>query len=302
MGWAHLDFIKELNVRQPQTAIRRAPGNGGDAKTVLYLFGDSYSYGLADSCFAGLAGYRPINRYVRQYIDPDPRWRNILVIEYGERFVRQYLGDQRIFDMLQDTVHAANRQGTNNAINNTPHSGFSVDSLFNKNINQNIQYNLFNYGFITPLFESKAALNYYLFGRSTSSDVIISKDNTHLFFAETTEPGSSGSSYAAISDDSIGRLVSNFNTIYDHYRSLGFAEVYLSILPSPATIVQPQGYNNMIPRLQHDRRLRMKMIDMYTPFKNAKEELYLRTDTHWNMTGKQMWVDTLNSIIARNNL
>ena len=56
----------------------------------------------------------------------------------------------------------------------------TINDFFNKNMNQNLQYNLFNYNFVFPMFESKALLNFYLFNRA-SGDVVISKNKKYLF-------------------------------------------------------------------------------------------------------------------------
>src|ERR1019366_9750435 len=97
------------------------------------------------------------------------------------------------------------------------------------------------YNFIIPVFEYKAALNYYLFNRA-SGDVVISNDRDFLFLNETVSGTDIGSSYITIPDTEITHLVDNFNIIYDHYLANGFKEVYLSIIPNSATIVQPEGY------------------------------------------------------------
>src|ERR1019366_8307496 len=95
-------------------------------------------------------------------------------------------------------------------------------------------------------------------------------------------------------DTEITHLVDNFNIIYDHYLANGFKEVYLSIIPNSATIVQPEGYNNLIPFIQNNPHLRMKIIDAYTSFKQSAKLLYLPGDTHWNNAGKQIWVNMVN--------
>jgi hypothetical protein len=151
------------------------------------------------------------------------------------------------------------------------------------------------------MFECKAAINYYVFNRAAEG-VVISDDKRYLFFKETMDKGGTRSSFSGIGADEITLIVNNLNTIYDHYRKCGFTEVYFSMIPNPVTILQPKGYNNLIPAIQNDPRLRMKLIDIYTAFKNSKEDLYLHADTHWNIKGKQMWVDSINKIIAQHNL
>jgi hypothetical protein len=173
----------------------------------------------------------------------------------------------------------------------------NVNDLFNKYINQNLQCNLFNYNAMMPMFESKAALNYYLFNRA-SGDVVISNDRDFLFLKETVSYTGEASSYGPLTGDEVSRLVDNLNTIYDHYRQNGFREVYLSVIPNSATVNQPEGYNGLIPKLQNDVRLRMKVMDAYAAFRNTKERIYLPGDTHWNNAGRQLWLDIVNDTLA----
>jgi hypothetical protein len=148
-----------------------------------------------------------------------------------------------------------------------------------------------------PLFEAKAAINYYFFNRA-SGDVVISDDKDFLFLKETVSKTDIGSSYYQFSAEQLANLVTSLNTIYDHYKANGFDEVYYSVIPNSATINQPAGYNILIPSLQSDPRLRMKIIDIYTPMKNANEVLYFRGDTHWNLKGLQLWLDVVNRTLC----
>ena len=148
------------------------------------------------------------------------------------------------------------------------------------------------------MFESKAALNYYLFNRA-SGDVVISNDRNFLFLKETVSKTDVGSSYYPVSRQDAAHIVDVLNNIYDHYKAAGFAEVYFSVIPNSATIMQPDGYNNLIPMIQNDARLRMKIIDIYTTFKQSNDVYYLPGDTHWNHKGKQLWLDMVNEQVLR---
>ena len=172
----------------------------------------------------------------------------------------------------------------------------SLDAFFNKNINQNLQCNLFNYNAIIPMFQYKAALNYYLFNRA-SGDVVISNDRNFLFLKQTVSLTEASSSYGPLTGDEVTTLVNNFNTIYDHFKTVGFSDIYLSIIPNPATIMQPEGYNQLIPLIEKNPALKMKVLDMYTEFRNTNEVLYQPGDTHWNKAGVQRWVNRVNGIL-----
>ena len=148
------------------------------------------------------------------------------------------------------------------------------------------------------MFEYKAALNYYVFNRA-SGDVVISNDRKFLFYKETVSKTDVGSSYFPVTAGDAANIVDVMNNIYEHYRAGGFAEVYVSIIPNSPTIMQPEGYNNLIPMVQNDPRLKMKVIDIYTVFKNSKDVYYLPGDTHWNHNGKQRWLDLVNEQVLK---
>ncbi len=305
MRWAYLSFVKELNVDDnDHKTIRNArAGDTGTSNTVLYMIGDSYSYAIADTAFSGLCGYNYYNRYFDNYCHPDPKKKNILVIEVSERFIRDFFSDYRLYDHLKDStikeVSVIRLQQSICYAGLLPQ--FSMDSLFNKNINQNLEFNLFNYQFMSPVFELKAALNYYLFQRTLNAGVVISKDKKYLFFGPTLSSSFNTSSYFPLQSGEGRNIVNHLNGIYDHYKEMGFAEVYVSIIPNPCTIIQPAGYNNLIPDLQQDSALRMKTLDVYSRFKNTQADVYKHADTHWNMTGKQLWINMINEMIASNN-
>jgi len=298
---SYLDIVKRFNPPPDNTESPRPPWSG-PRTTRLYLHGDSYTYHLPDSVFAGLDQLVLIDRNHGINYHLDSTKRNILLLEVSERYLRPYFSGLQMLDEVCDSAvkkkNLAFWATADNMYSASIFPGFHVDDLFNKYINQNLQCNLFNYNFIMPMFESKAALNYYVFNRA-SGDVVISKDRNFLFLKETVSLTDAGSSYSPVPPDDVTKLVNNFNAIYRHYRKSGFAEVYLSVIPNSATIMQPQGYNNLIPLVQNDPRLEMKIIDVYNAFRQSPKVLYQPGDTHWNNSGKAVWVALVNETICK---
>lgn len=302
ISMSYLDFIGRFLLPEDKTRIP-PPTYNGKKNTVLFLQGDSYSWHMNDTDFCGLASYKHIPRRTKLNYHLDSAQTNILLIEIAEREVRNYLTTQVIFDEIVDSpivespkVSFATGKAANRMAGILPQ--LSADAVFNPFINQNLQFNLFNYQFIMPLFQSKAAINYYAFSRA-SGDVVISDDKNYLFLKETVSYTDAGSSYITISDAEIDNLVANLNGIYYHYKKSGFAEVYLGIIPNSATIVQPKGYNNFIPRIQQSASLKMKVIDSYTFFKNSDHEYCYHGDSHWNYWAKQNWLALVNKELAK---
>jgi hypothetical protein len=305
VSMCYLDGVRQFNP-PPDTTHYDRPPQTEKKNTVVYLDGDSYTYywHLRDTNFAGACAFHYIDRYHGAYYHLDTTRRNVMVIEISERLVREYFSTPRMIDEVTDS---AKKKKSIAMIPRPAHDektyasilpNISVDDLFNKNINQNMEFNLFNYNFIIPMFECKAALNYYVFNRA-SGDVVISDDRNFLFLKSTVTRTDSTSSYGPLTAEDITRLVGNLNTIYDHFRAEGFAEIYLSIIPNSPTINQPQGYNNMIPLIQYDPRLRMKYVDAYAAFRATKEVLYRPGDTHWNKKGLIKWIATVNGQLVR---
>ena len=298
VSMSYLNSIKMFNVPNPRTGFKH-PAYNGIRNTELYLDGDSHTWHLGDSDFAGLSSFHYFERIHGYTYHLDTTKRNILVIEISERYLQDYFSGPRMFDEFFDSLTHGKTTAQVQPLNYAPERYASVfptfkpGDLFNKYINQNLQSNLFDYNFIRPAFEYKAALNYYVFNRA-SGDVVISNDRKFLFYRESVSKEDRGSSYYPVSEADARHVVDVLNQVYDHYRDAGFSEIYISLIPNSATIVQPEGYNNLIPMVQNDARLKMKVIDIYTAFKNSNEANFLPGDTHWSFRGKQLWLDMVN--------
>ncbi len=129
----------------------------------------------------------------------------------------------------------------------------------------------------------------------------ISDEGDRLFLTETIDSKDICSSYSAITDEEYNNIRNNMNVLYDYYREEGFDEMYISVIPNPVTILEPEGYNGLIPRLQNDTALRMKFIDVYSVFKETDKYIYRPGDTHWNDNGIQLWIQTVNDTLRRWN-
>jgi hypothetical protein len=300
VSMSYLDFVPRFNPPPDRSPFKHTKYRG-PKNTVVYLHGDSYTWQVRDSNLATVCAYHYISRYAGGYYKIEPAKRNILIIEIAERMFRGYFNTTKMVDEVKDSASQTGKVTVRYTAVPEVHyasliTGLALDSLFNKNINQNLQCNLFNYNFIIPMFEYKAALNYYLFNRA-SGDVVISNDRTFLFLNETVNREMT-SSYGPLSGDDVKRMVGNLNAIYEHFKSKGFTEVYLTIIPNSATIMQPEGYNNLIPLVYHHPDLKMKYIDVYTAYRQAPTGLYLPGDTHWTKKGFEKWVAVVNDTLV----
>src|SRR5439155_17228209 len=99
----YLDFVPKFKMSRTPQYLRSAQYTG-KKNTVLALNGDSYTWHVADTNFAGVATLYYMNRSpVGGYYHIDTTRKNILVIEVAERFLRTNFGGLQIFDELHDT-------------------------------------------------------------------------------------------------------------------------------------------------------------------------------------------------------
>jgi len=215
---------------------------------------------------------------------------NILIIEMAERYIREIFKSTDLLDKQNVYGHKsppANGQKTNSI-------SINKNKIFNQNTNQNLEYNLFNYNFLIAPRLHKADLNYLFFNRG-SGDVVISENGNYLFYKPTVTDQGLLSCYAFIDQKEVHNIINNLNSIYDFYRSAGFDEIYISFIPNTAAILQPQSYNQLLPLIQNNESLKMKVIDIYTPFKHfdTPGTLFRAGDSHWNNRGLQIWIDSV---------
>lgn len=265
----------------------------------LYAICDSYLWffvkGNADFCGVDKYAFSRWTHGDKMNILLDSNRKNVLLIEVAERNLRYMTDTAAIFSKaavtVQDTV--ANT-GVNTATVEPSNSDFSV-SVFNPLIEQNLQFSLFDYRFFTPFKEMKAQLNYKLFNRSNEG-VKVSANGKYLYLAETVDSTQVTSSFNPVSAKEIDKLVYTLNLTYRHYKLLGFDEVYFSVIPNPVTILNTEkyGYNELIPKVQNNETLEMKIIDAYTPFKKSTAQLYQYSDSHWNNNGFHLWTSQVD--------
>ena len=207
---------------------------------------------------------------------------NILLIEVVERDLRSFSDTDYIMGkmLMDDSVHAQSTMTVGRF------SSLVFQALSNPSINQNIEFNMFDYKIFTPVKEMKASLNWNVFGR-VNDDVMISPDGKFLLYRQTVDSTSKNGSFTPISDKEMDNLVRSLNTFYAYYKSKGFDDVLFSVIPNPVTILYPHmgRYNEMIPRVQHHPDLKIPIIDVYDLFKKTNMQIYFTSDTHWNMNG-----------------
>ena len=316
VSMAYLD--KEKNFYEAKDYRFTRPSDTGNRNIDLYVYGDSYVWEVPDSAFGHISHYHFARRdYTDLNYTLDPHKKNILLIEDGERFIRPYFQYFAIFDHVRKEAPALggySSPGSGNAgLEGGPGElgsgnagrpkeallGIKADLLFNPGISHNLEFNMFGYAFMDPVKLLKASATYRLFGRA-SGDVVVSENGKYLFLRQTVAAHDLLSSYNPISQQELALLINHLNTIYEHYKRDGFDEVYLSIVPNPVSILQPNYYNGLIPALQKGPALKMPVIDVYSIFAKSPDPgaLYRVGDSHWNNNGLQVWIRAVNQMLG----
>ncbi len=279
-----------------------------DKKIDFYCVCDSYlwSFPFNDSTLYNVNKYNQSRWLYDEKIitSIDTTKINFMLIEMAEWYSREFLTDSSdIFSRIN--VKNPNPSFVDTSAKNTIQNSFSfikiIDKVFaNKWLNRNLEFNLFDYSFLTPLKELKAQFNYKIFDK-VNSEVEFSSNKEFLLYKPTIDTASNQSSFKYLGDAEVNNMVDRLNKINDYYIKRGFDYVYFSIIPKPVSIIDPNlmKYNQLITRIQSNPALKIKYIDAYNILKKEPGKVYQRSDTHWNSYGFGLWVTELNNTLKK---
>ncbi|MCX6251665.1 MAG: hypothetical protein NTX61_13045 [Bacteroidetes bacterium] len=276
----------------------------------LYCICDSYlwSFVKSGSVFCGVKSYK----FTRWGYDGtmevklDTSQVNVLLIEVAERFFR-IKSKTNYIDKIKFIKNTSQ-----SSYGNSPKVVVTADLSMNKEelmkfyntinntkLNQNLEFNLFDYTIFSCLKEMKAWLNYKLFGR-VPQEISVLDNCPYLFLSETVDPLSDQSSFKFLPDEEVSDIVLRLNSVYEYYKNKGFKYVIISIIPNPISIVYPfyKTYNDIIRRVQNHPGLIMPMIKIYDKFDSIGNILYLPSDSHWSLTGYYIWLNEFNKYLS----
>lgn len=273
--------------KQAQPVCPSTPLSGDTATTHLYIIGDSFSeeQRISRADFS-VSHYQRVAWDHRQRAQLDPSKRNVLVFESVERHFREHFA--RPVRELAVETDTAQTPATQLPLRRRLSSEFHWTG-----VEERLESVLFSQDWAFWFKELKARLTFDWFGR-VSTGVSESTDGRHLFLRSDTDTTKTlNSSFSRLTDHEVNTLVDSVNAVADWYKRLGFDEVYLSIIPNKASILETSrnDYNRLIERVQQSPKLRVIPIDVFTPYRNANSSPYLLSDTHWNCTGRAVWLD-----------
>ena len=264
----------------------------------LYTIGDSFT-NIDTSYYAG-------NRNVHVWVGSQPpavvtldtTRTNILVIEFIERLLQErlYWPDYQRMYIEGGIVSKTRPAEKSRSQTDKPKSPWLA--RFGEEINQRLEFLLFNGWPFTRFKEAKAQLMLSAFGRVTGG--AISKDYQHLFYIPETDTAYVLSAFRYIPDPKLDTLVGNLNTMRQHYLRMGFDEVYLCLIPNKVTILDPTYglYNHQIERIEAHPRLQAPLLPTIDTLRQHPDWYHLG-DGHWNKNGKRFWLRQVNQTAAR---
>lgn len=261
----------------------------------FYILGDSFSEPerIGPSDFPA-SFYQRTKWENQRRIQLDTTHRNVLLIESVERHVREHFA--RPVDNLVVVADT-----TRKPVEPSLSMGNRIRQLLSliqptAVVEERLETVLFSHNFFLWWKEQKAAFDQRVFSR-ISPKVGLSRNQQHLFVGLDTDTTTGiTSSFSPLPNPDLNRLVDSLNITYDRFRSLGFDEVYLSIIPNKATIADPAygRYNHLIERVQQHPALHMPVVNVYARYKAARQPLYALSDSHWNCQGRALWLEAVN--------
>ena len=262
------------------------------ANRVLYIVGDSFTADkIMDHAFAGFARVIFLDRrFPFGPVTPDPTKQNYLIMEFSELNISNY-ASKNSFEISSRAAIPVFRP--------LPLLTRLGNILFNKELNRNIELLLFDDKIFTPFKAWKGSLNYTLFNR-LPPEVTVSSDKKRLLLNSTVSFSSKQSVFKPMTDPEVGKIVTDLSADRDRYLSLGFKQVFLSLIPNAVSVYDDKRapYNHLIERIE--ARVTFPVIPVYTLFKNDSRNLYSRSDAHWNPAGFGVWVRESNRVLNSN--
>lgn len=293
------DLYRLSNLPQFKDPVAPCPARGvasDSARTHLYVIGDSFTEpGRIGKPDFPVSYFRRVKWEDKDTIQLDPSAHNVLLIESVERHFREHASAQSA-SLIQNLVVISDTNRTTGSKQTPVSLGKQlVDLVHSKGIEERLETVLFSHDLFLWFRELKAVLTLSAFDR-TSPTVTLSQNKQQVFIAlDTDSTKRLNAGTAPLADQEVTALVNTINETATRYESAGFDRVVLSIIPNKATILDPtrQPYNHLIERVQHHPDLSVPVVDVYSLYRQQRQPLYALGDSHWNCTGRAIWLDAV---------
>ncbi len=291
----HLAQFKESDFARNRTLTDADKPTQHYAGVDLYTIGDSFTE-IDTSFYAGHRNAHIWLTFGQQTARLDSMKKNVLIIEILERIILE-----RLLVWPHNNLYITNgylRPGqppVEPAEVTVPNWLFQ---RFNADIEWRIDATLFDYPVFVWFKELKAKLMQTVFDGVPFA--VVSADGRSVFYDVEADSLISTSSFFFVTDRQIDSVVTTINYTRDHYRRMGFDEVYYAFVPNKVTVVDPRlgSYNHLIERIEANPRRRAPLVRLYDTLKQHPD-WYHRGDGHWNRLGKRYWLQRVNAVAAQ---
>ena len=291
-----IDIVENGDLTEADKPAKRLPD------VDLYTLGDSFT-NIDTSFYAGNRNFhRWVGNRIPLEVTLDTTKKNILVVQVIERVLQERMYSPEYESMFisggfvpKGTMTGPTQPDISPMMPEPATSWWLA--RFGEQINQRIEFLVFNGALSTYFKEAKAELLFHLFGRTIGTAV--SRDKKHMFYNVEVDTTSNYSSFRSITNQRLDTLVDNLNTLRRGYLKMGFNEVYICLVPNKVTILDPNygPYNHQIERLEANPRLELPVISTIDTLRQHPDWYHLG-DGHWNKHGKRFWLRRVNQVAA----
>ncbi|MHA8067732.1 hypothetical protein ACS6L2_00470 [Aquirufa ecclesiirivi] len=275
----------------------------------LTILGDSYLYSSFQVHPAYFNRVNSVQMYrwsdsLRHLIPAKSTRKKVLLIECVERNMwdRMNLADARLrLDVQQEKSLPVDKSTKQILIDQLDRFDAGVKrALYHPTLESNLDFVLFNVGFLGWIKELKADFTWKALGR-TNPDVQVSHDGQFLYLEETLNPQKRGSSFRLIKQEEINRMVSQLQAIESYYLLHGYDQVIFSLIPNPVAVLETEtkAPNFAIQRIMQHPQRQVNIVDPSFSLKQQASMNFYRSDSHWNLRGAQIWLNEFNQVLSK---
>jgi len=289
---SNLSHFKQEQLPCPSTTTF----DTSSSKTALYIIGDSFTeeQRVSKNDFK-VKSYKRIHWNENASISLDTSQHNVLVLETVERHFREHFAQ----DVRNFALAPTHKPTPDFSFEGWLAESYQAFENILKESEEALTSFLFSGDIFFTVKEWKADFNLYWFGRH-NDQVALSPDKSQLLFVWDTDSSRITSSFKPLPEIELKKLIHQVNVTRRYYRSLGFDEVYLSIIPNKTSIVAPtmEPYNHLVERVQRDSSLQTPFIDVFTVYNQRPTLVYSLSDTHWSCEGRAVWLEKINGSLS----
>jgi hypothetical protein len=291
-----LAYLPAFRMEKDTSLISNQVTFAGVRDTDLYILGDSYLYSYIQMDTSNFVRAKRVD--FRKWADgagapisiKPSSHKKVLLIESVERNIGNVIDIMRVKAHLEGYRAPLTWEVKLNAC--------LADALYDPQLEQNIDFTLFNFQALSFIKSLKAQGNLSFFNR-TESDVVLSRDKQFLYMKETVDSTQRGSSFYPVTSQDIQALLEQMERISSYAHAKGFDDVVFSFIPNPVAITQTESKptNQLIPTLVFANQGRLHVVDPTQVLTQGGKHYFFRSDSHWNQRGAQAWLNQMNQYL-----